>query len=251
MNGSASTVREILRRFRFEEPVPDGARAAMLKAKRRNLVIILKNAGAYGAIDGLIFLLYFAFERSGYRLSYRASRLLLSLFAAVTALLLVFAFVFSFNRIKPADVPEPRMEPAIEREKETGSVTPGSKDEKKQLPAVTPTAGAVRLGIRPFAAAGVDETDAREISEAFYGEIAAREGDESVVWYDDPGVKKNVAYLLVGTVSRIDDSFWVNIRLMNVESAELRHTEGAGADSIGELSGASKKIARRIAEKIK
>lgn len=250
MNGAARTLKEILRRFRFEEPVPASTQAAMRAAKRQNLVAVLKIAGAYGAFDGLVLSLYFAFERAGYRISYRAGRRMLAAASAMAVLLAVLSIYIFSTRILPHPVPGLLPDSVIEEKK--GRADDGVIPERKRVPGVVPPAPVTaRLGIRMFAADAVDGSIARDTAKAVYDEIAAACGAGCVAWYDDPARRVNVNYLLTGSVRKVDDEYWLNLRLLSVESGAVTFTEGRKAGDTGTLGGEARSVARKIADKIR
>jgi hypothetical protein len=250
MNGNASKLREILRRFRFEEPVPAGTQAAMLGAKRRNLVMVLRAAGAYGAFDGLVLSLYFAFERAGYRISYRSGRMMLAAAAVLAAALAGIAIYMFTIRVLPGPVPGPPHDRVIEEKK--GRTDDGVVPDRKRVPGVVPPAVVnVRLGIRTFTADGLDGAVASGTAKAVYDEIAALCGRGCVAWYDDPGRRVNVNFVLTGSVRKVDDEYWVNLKVLSVETGAVTFSEGRKAPDAGGLVGAARGAAHKIADKIR
>ena len=249
MNGTTA-LREILERFRFVEPIPQKTKNVMLKEKPKILISLLKNAGVYTLADSLILSLYFAFERAGIRISYRTSRIVLSISSVILALLVAVAVYFAIAKIHPIAHITPAIEEIVEQKKATQETKPPYKEESKTPAAIIAPSPPILLGIQRFDAADVEETEAIVVSKALYDALTLRKGTENVVWYDGE-TKKNIKYMLRGSVSKIGDAYRLNVRLLSVETAEIRHIEGKAASTIDELALEGAKIAERIAEKIK
>jgi hypothetical protein len=73
---------KLLEKFRFTQPVPPGARADILSSKKRTFVRVLKTAGAYSALQGVLASLYFMAKKSGFGLF--TAKVLVSVAAAVS-----------------------------------------------------------------------------------------------------------------------------------------------------------------------
>jgi len=116
---------------------------------------------------------------------------------------------------------------------------------------VPPEAVNARLGIRAFSADGMEGAIARDMAKTVYDEISAVCGKGCVVWYDHPDRRVNVNYLLTGSVRKVDDEYWVNVRLLNIESGAVTFTEGRKTADSGTLAGEAKDVARKIAGKIR
>ena len=56
---------KLLEKFRFTQPVLPGVRADILSSKKRTYVRVLKTAGAFSALQGVLASLYFAARKSG------------------------------------------------------------------------------------------------------------------------------------------------------------------------------------------
>lgn len=58
-------LRQLLDKYKFARPVPNGLREDILAAKKKNLVRVLKTVGAYSALHGLLISLYLAVKKAG------------------------------------------------------------------------------------------------------------------------------------------------------------------------------------------
>lgn len=72
MSNAAGLLRDLLRKYRLEQPVPADVRSHMRSVKRAVLVDVLRRAGNYNVYFGLLLRIYFRARRMGFIMSLTA-----------------------------------------------------------------------------------------------------------------------------------------------------------------------------------
>ncbi|HNW28315.1 MAG TPA: hypothetical protein PKN50_07565 [Spirochaetota bacterium] len=92
---------QLLDRYRFARPVPDGVREEIRSSKKKNLVRVLKTVGAYSALYALYLFIYFSLKKLIAGIP--VAKIII---AAATVSAVTYGGYYAATRINSGDIPE-------------------------------------------------------------------------------------------------------------------------------------------------
>ncbi|MCP4138633.1 MAG: hypothetical protein GY754_47190 [bacterium] len=260
---------ELLNKFRFVEPVADDIQDSMVRSRERVLRSSLKEAGEYSAAYGFVLSVYFTARKAGLRPSIAVSKLLAVCLvfmltgAAAAGIFFSFrSFVFT-DREKEMVRPVPEIvipdEPGrknadnlIEnndfKKKDPIEKEAVKKDTEEEKP--VEAVKKYRLGVTSFKVRNMDPGTAEKVGSALSAELVRILGSDKVVVLEEERKGKSINRLLVGTVTKLGKRYYISAKVVDAETSEVFFGETGTVNSVAELEGVSRNIAKKIAQKI-
>lgn len=248
MKENRDILKEVLKKYRFEEPLTAQSRKRIVINRKRSLKKILKIKGFTSIFVAAAVTIYMNIKKIGLTISLTKCLIAVySLAAAVIIALSTGGVILVKNVILEQDQAgsfnEHNLEADNNIEKEDMNL-PGSANNSR-IDALK-----FKLVVLPFT---FDEktSDANDIVQnTIFAELERLKGSNKIKRILSSDEDVNVSNALMGSVTMLDNKYRVTVRLLNRKSSRILSMESETAKNREGLERACKELARKIAEKI-
>ena len=214
MTAAINSFQRLLDKYKFVNPVPVEVQSFALLNSRKNLLLILKNAGDYSFFFGRVLAILYLARKLNVRLTVVQSKLF---FLLVSALLIAFTTMSLFFLVSTDKTP-PHLSENIVTEKHVSVVRKNTsiKSASKQNPAIPEN---YIIGIDIFtgnAAAG-------DISERITSELKQLLGTKKVIMLGKGSAGKKPPKILMGSVKDMGVNRYLAVRLVNSTTSRIEY----------------------------
>jgi TolB-like protein len=241
-------LQEVLKFYRFHEPVPDKARGHMLRARKETLIRILKEKGKYSLLILLALNLFYLLKKFGISITLAKSVVIAAVVSVFTAgSVTVTAYYVIAHKVfdKPA-IEEPEEKMNIKEKGEVDEQVPAKTGTGEKSVAVRPSVPRPLINIMPFthdsSLKGISDSITKNISSS----IKSIKGNWAVTTSLSLASGKKAGKVLFGSVARLGDKYIITARLVDRKSSRVLQFFKETAESRDELQDAGKRITSRI-----
>lgn len=226
----------LLRKYKFDDPVPRSMQERMIYAKKDIFIRVLKTIGKYTALAGLIQFFYFFLKKIGINIF--TAKILMSIMTIASVSGAVYIGIKNHNISR--EIAKPYViEAAPEKSSEIAKAPVSQKEAEKTN---------YRLGILPFESAGVDREKAERLTTALSKGLAGVKGSAYAKVFT--GAVKGTRYSLFGSLENIDNVYVLTIKVVDLKTSSIVMLAKKSAGSVEELEKECGSLAGGIISKI-
>ena len=244
-------MRSLLKKFRFEEPVPSDVRDILRVARKETLFEIFRRYRKRSIYVVMVMNVFFSVRRFGISISVAKSMIVVTVGTVISAALISFGSYYMINRFLEES---PRADETVSAVAPLSNVTMVRSDkraERKETDIRSDPNVRYSLGVIPFQSAKEYRAAGKIVNSTIFRELLLKKGKGKVVFVTGPSVRKQSDNLVMGSVIQIGGSYRISARLVEAKSSRILSyvTESAGNEN--DIGPACKRIAGKIAPLIK
>jgi TolB-like protein len=240
---------EVLKFYRFHEPVPVEARSHMLRARKETLKRILREKGKYSLLVLLAVNLFYLLKKFGISITLTKSVIIATMVSVLTAgSMTVTAYYIVIHTIydKPDTIEEPDVKKNMKEKEEVEGQEPIKTDTREQSIAVRPPVPPPLINIMPFKHDKSLKSISDSLTKSISNSIKSSKGSWAVTTRGKLPSGKRAGKVLFGSVARLGDKFIITARLVDRKSSRVLQFFKETAGSQDDLKDAGKRIISRI-----
>jgi hypothetical protein len=231
MMNDETSVEKLLVKFRFTEPVPAQYRDYIASSKRKNLTRILKEKKKYGAAIWGALLIYMLLRKLGITVSFLQAAVISGITAAAVAVTVSAGAVKAVSMVSDKKNRAETVTVYEERAAEVSHRLTGGK-----TTAILKFSGTEGTGYLSDRATSV------------FADTLRKEIGESNVSYGDSEDKK---YIITGSVEKLPDGYLLTSRIIDKSSSVIIHMDMKEIQNEENIYSESRKMALKLAGKLK
>jgi len=240
-------IRELIKKSRLDKPVPAEVQAYIRENKGRQFKKIMKKAGVYSVLFGLISNLFFYLKRIGLGVTIVKTAVILTV-TAVIIISFTTAGLYMLGRGYFSGKIQEKVE-ILDGNKGALDLFPAGNKIDKALPENDAASESDRVGVQQFVGVNVPASRAAETGDLIYEKLSSMTGSDRVVNFRKG--RKKAGVLLMGSIEYLNNGYMISARLVNIKDSKIIYYTSENIISLDELERACQSISTRIAEKIK
>lgn len=247
---------QVIDKLKLSQPVPDNIQKHIREVKKQEFIKTLKKAGGYSTCFGLISYVFFSTKKLGIGFSIIQTTIALSLGATIVIATVSSGIYYSVKYLsnpiietiekqlpEKTGINENSGQSILEDKKTINTITQKSAEKKAKTRNM--------IGIQQFNAENLDNNIATNITDTIAKNLSKKHKNGNVLNLRTDKNNTQVDKMLIGTVEQFENSYTINVRLVDVKKSKIIFFTSETVESKEEINSACKRISEIIAKKVK